>query len=421
MKEHPLFRSTPAELARLKRIASVQPGAVKGNAAPQAYPPGRSVVLAKPAVPCVSRPPAPMPHAIQTKPAAPGTRPPNNPAGPYRAAAMPLRPAVQPARPFNGPARAIQAKVVWSGSKGAYEGDGNRPKWRKHLIKHATDHYNKTHSTSHPANVDFVSLASDRTHKYPYSRIESAIVEFCNSSNNSSDRQALQEMCGAVLTPSNGRYSSMCAVLKKLFAAVPQESQTTVCTLANKLLSELNSSTDNVLAGLDKDNRGIGDDWDLNYQKTPGGTHFDLTPKGKNMYTVTTQYGLGTSLPLTPTGQHYRTSQYGSEKPLVASTLIPTVSTTGFSFSTQATTNNNSQPSQLATQPSQVTTQPISSNTNQSVPSQTFSSQTQFQFQQPVTIPQFAHWSPPSHGYYPNGFWYWPGDGVWHYFKPGVY
>jgi hypothetical protein len=267
------------------------------------------------------------------------------------------------------------------------------------------------------------------THKYPFDQIEKTIVKFCNSSNNTSDRQALQEMCQAVMTASNARYGNMVTVLKSLIAAVPQQAQANIYKLANKLLSELNSSTDNVLAGLDTDNRGIGNQWDLNYQKTPGGTHFDMTPKGKNMFEVTTKYGLAPSLPLTPTRQHYRTSQYGSEKPLVASTLIPTVTSIGFSFSTNATqvaTTNNSQPSQTVTTnnnslSTQTTTQPTSSVSNQSFGWQSSQVSSQVQ-QQPITVPQYTFTNPPPHGYfYPYGFWYWPGNGTWVRFQPGLY
>jgi hypothetical protein len=433
MKENPLFRPTPAESARLNRIASVPAGAVRQNVVPGAQP-GRSVVLTKLAAAAVARPSAPAAHFIQRWPAAPAIRLPNIPVVQQHLALRPPIPASQAPQPCisgrpNGPASYIQAKISWNGSAGAFQGDGDRPGWRKHLIRHATDHYNKVHNTSHPPNVDFVSLGSDRTHKYPYDQIEKTIVKFCNSGNNSSDRQALQEMCQSVMTISNARYGDMGRALKALIVAVPQEAPATIGKLANKLLSELNSSTDNVLAGLDTDNRGIGNQWDLNYQKTPGGTHFDMTPKGKNMFEVTTKYGLAPTLPLTPTGQHYRTSQYGSEKPLVASTLIPNVTSIGFSFSTNTTqvaTTNNSQPSQTVTtntnsQPTQTTTQPTSSISNQGFGWQgsQFSSQVP---QQLITVPQYSFTNPPPKGhFYPSGFWYWPGYGPWVYFQPGMY
>ena len=167
MKENSLFRPTPAESARLNRIVSIQSGK-SANVVPGAQP-GRSVVLTKPAAGAVARPSAPSAHLIQTLFAAPAIRLPtfrlfnSTPrfTRPFPRARLP-QPCISGLSFPMGLHRTFRPRSAgtWISRR---QGDGDRPKWRKHLIRHATDHYNNVHNTSHPPTqwIRFAQVRQD--------------------------------------------------------------------------------------------------------------------------------------------------------------------------------------------------------------------------------------------------------------------
>jgi hypothetical protein len=434
-----------------KRISASHPSP------PPAGPPHQAP---RPRLPQAAQPSAHPVPAVQ-RAVAPRTGP--------RSWAAPLSPT-GPAKPAGLlPSSVVQAKILWNGTAAKFEGDGKRPGWRRHLKAHATQHYNAHFGTNHPDNVNFTSLDSDRTHKYPFSKIENVIVQFCNGA---ITYQALTDIASAILTPNNPQYGQMAAALKALIAAVPQSAPGTIARLANTLLGILKSSTDNVLSGADRENRGIGDSWDLNYTLTPQQTHYAPTPKGNNIFETTTRHGFGTDLPRSPGGQHYRTSQHGSERPLVSATLFPSVTgssaptqvsnSNGIASQTQTSASIQAQSHQLPThhsqpqgvfhapslfappsQPSQAHSFPTQHSQPQSVfqtpsllppPSQptqahqlpTHHSQPQGVFPAPSLLspPIFSQLNAPGPGYYPVGFYYIRFQGfqsIPQYCPPGFY
>jgi hypothetical protein len=152
----------------------------------------------------------------------------------------------------------------------------------------------------------------------------------------------------------------------------------------------------------------------LNYTLTPQQNHYAPTPKGNNIFETTTRHGFGTDLPRSPGGQHFRTSQHGSERPLVSATLFPSV--TGSSAATQVSNSNG-----IASQ----------TQTSASIPAQshqlpTHHSQPQGVFPAPSLLspPIFSQLNPPGPGYYPVGFYYIRFQGfqsIPQYCPPGFY
>lgn len=194
----------------------------------------------------------------------------------------------------------IQRKIGHDGT--VFTTDGTRPGWRAFLKKSTADELGVA------ASSNFGTLGYDRAHRIPFAAIEELVCDYCNMKATDAEFEALTD---SLYDISSGEYDVMASAREDLKNSIGGTISYTKA-YANTLLSLLNSATKNVSPGDFSENRGIQDHPDYGYEMSPSGQHYDLTPRSKDIHDAWSGYGREPDFPMTPGGEHVRSSQISS-------------------------------------------------------------------------------------------------------------
>lgn len=200
--------------------------------------------------------------------------------------------------------QAVQLKIGHDGT--SFTTDGKRPGWRSFLKKSTADELKVS------ASSNFAKLGYDRAHRIPFSAIEHLLCDFCNG--DATERE-FTELTDAMYDGGDEEYENMNSARDTLIESIKAGATPSNIRLeANFLLGLLNSATKNVSPGDASENRGIQDRADYGYVASPGGTTFDLSPRSSDLHTAWSSWDREPELPMTPGGEHVRSSQISSEQ-----------------------------------------------------------------------------------------------------------
>ena len=175
----------------------------------------------------------------------------------------------------------LQRQIEYNTSKKVYETNSTRPGWRKVAEDALLDEYNLRHDLT-LEKVKYAKNKLDRCHIVSFEDIQSQMASYLNNKSSANDFEGFIDIITAHLNSFGSEKVGITSNWQLLKDEMKGSNTSSIVSVANSLLSRLNSISENLRAGNKYLNSYIQQNLDLFFQQSGSG-QYQLTDHSRNI------------------------------------------------------------------------------------------------------------------------------------------